>query len=54
MKRVPIAVWLLVKLAYRTILRDLLVKAIDDPEKEWDDAVLRALDGLFGYDGDPK
>jgi len=36
---------------YRAGLRDLLVQAIDDPEKIWDDAVVRALDALLGYDG---
>ena len=41
--------WKLAKLAYATVLRDLLVKAIDDPEKEWDDAVLRVLDSIFEY-----
>ena len=36
---------------YRAGLRDLLVQAIDDPKKVWDDAVVRALDALLGYDG---
>ena len=39
---------------YRAGLRDLLVQAIDDPEKVWDDAVVRALDALLGYDGGEK
>lgn len=43
--------WTLAKLAYATVLRGLLVKAIDDPDKEWDDAVLRVLDVIFEYDG---
>ncbi|PXF50264.1 MAG: hypothetical protein C4B57_12215 [Deltaproteobacteria bacterium] len=36
---------------YGAGLRDLLIQAIDDPEKVWDDAVVRALDALLGYDG---
>ena len=45
------AILTLARMAYRTILRDLLVKAIDDPEKEWDDLVLKMLDALFGFEG---
>ena len=36
--------------AYRMILRDLLKKAIDDPNEEWDDMILKMLDSLFGYE----
>jgi len=39
-----------VRIAYKMILRDLLVSAIDDPNSEWDDMVLKALDALFGYE----
>lgn len=35
--------------AYVEILRDLLVKAIDDPDEEWDDMVLNILDRIFNY-----
>ena len=38
------------EMAYRVMLRDLLVKAVDDPDEEWDDAVLRIADGLFNYE----
>jgi len=35
---------------YGAGLRDLLIEAIDDPEKVWDDAIVRALDALLDYD----
>lgn len=40
------------KMAYKLILRDLLVGAIDNPDSEWDDMVLRAMDALFEYNQD--
>lgn len=43
------ALWSLAKMAYSQILRPLLVKAIDDPDQEWDDLVLQALDRVFEY-----
>lgn len=43
--------WTLAKLAYQVVLRDLLKKAIDDPEAQWDDAVLKVLDAIFEYNG---
>jgi len=36
-------------MAYREILRDLLLQAINDPDEEWDDMVLMVLDRLFDY-----
>ena len=36
-------------LAYGTLLRPLLVKAIDDPNEEWDDLLVSAVDRLFDY-----
>jgi hypothetical protein len=44
-------VWGLIKLLYRSILRDLVVKAIDDPDSEVDDFILGLLDRIFEYDG---
>ena len=41
----------LMNLAYSTFLRDLLVRAIDDPGKIWDDYVLKLTDALFHYKG---
>lgn len=35
--------------AYGTILRPLLVKAIEDPETEWDDIAIEICDRLFNY-----
>ena len=37
---------------YNMILRDLLVKAIEDPNEEWDDLVLIICDRVFGYSSD--
>lgn len=36
---------------YRMVLRDLLVKAIDDPDSEVDDFVVALFDRIFEYDG---
>jgi len=44
-------IWRLVKMAYATILRDLVVKAIDNPDSELDDIALSILDRIFDYDG---
>ena len=43
------AIWKMICLAYKLILRDLLKKAIDDPNEEWDDFTLAFLDKLFDY-----
>ena len=45
------AIYALVKLAYATILRKLVLKAIDDPDSEVDDVVMGILDRLFDYNG---
>lgn len=39
----------LICVAYATILRTLIVKAIDDPNSEVDEFVLERLDALFNY-----
>ena len=41
--------WQMACLAYKLILRGMLKAAIDDPDTEWDDRVLAALDTLFNY-----
>ena len=46
-----IKLWVIIKLVYKEILRPLLVEAIENPEKEWDDWVLKFLDSIFEYDG---
>ena len=43
--------WILIKFAYKSILRDLLVKAIDNPDSEVDDFIVAMLDRLFDFDG---
>jgi len=43
-------IWTIVKMSYKIILRPLLVKAIDDPDSEVDDFILRLLDNLFEYE----
>lgn len=37
---------------YRMMLRDMLLKTIDNPDEEWDDALMAAADALFGYKGE--
>ena len=43
------AILRIIEFAYATILRKLVVKAIDDPESEVDDFILELLDRLFNY-----
>ena len=45
------AIWALSKMAYKTILRPLVLKAIDDPDSEVDDIVMSILDRIFDCDG---
>ncbi len=44
-----IKVLAIMKFVYATILRELIVKAIDNPDSEVDEFVLMLLDRLFGY-----
>lgn len=44
-----IPVWHLACLAYDLILRDLLIKSVEDPNAQWDDMVLSICDRIFGY-----
>ena len=39
----------MLKVAYARVLRPLLLKAIDDPDEQWDDYVLAILDKIFEY-----
>lgn len=39
----------LVGVLYRKGLRDLLIRYINDPENEWDEALIMALDDFFKY-----
>ena len=43
-------IWLLVKLAYKTLLRGLVLKAVDSPDVIWDDKLMDVLDSLFDYE----
>lgn len=45
-----IKVMLVIQFVYRTILRDLIKEAIDNPNSEVDEFVLDMLDRLFRYD----
>ncbi len=39
----------LISQAYGTILRPLLIKAIADPDEDWDDIALEICDRVFNY-----
>jgi len=43
------AVWALAKIAYRTILRPLVIEKIDNPNSEIDDVIIKILDSIFDY-----
>jgi hypothetical protein len=36
-------------LVYGKFLRPLVVKAVEDPNSDWDETLMKMLDGLFGY-----
>lgn len=40
---------MILKTAYRFLLRPLVLKAIDDPNETWDNVVMEMLDRLFDY-----
>jgi len=40
---------MIVKVAYTYLLRPLVKKAVDNPDEEWDDALMEILDRLFNY-----
>ena len=42
-------VYNILSLAYAKLLRTLIVKAVQDPEEQWDDFVLQLLDKFFNY-----
>jgi hypothetical protein len=43
------AIYQMLCMAYATLLRDLVKKAVDDPKEEWDDVLLNVMDRLFDY-----
>ncbi len=49
----PKLILLIVSFLYRIVLRDLLVKAIADPDEEWDDEVLALIDNLLSFGSNP-
>ena len=46
------ALYRLLCMAYAQILRELVQKAIEDPNSDWDDTVITILDKLFDYKGE--
>jgi len=41
--------WTLAKYIYKNIMRSILLKAIDDPDAAWDDAIMLVCDRVFDY-----
>jgi len=42
--------WGIAKQVYQYILRRILLNAVDDPEKEWDDVLMAVIDSFFAVD----
>ncbi len=42
---------IVIKFVYKTIIRDLIVQAINNPDSDIDEFVIELLDRLFDYDG---
>lgn len=45
-------VFFIIKMVYKTILRDLVAKAIDNPDSDVDEFVMQMLDRLFDYNAE--
>ena len=43
---------MLIARAMYPAIRPILLKAVDDPEAEWDDELMRMADVVFGWTGD--
>ena len=43
------ALYTILQVAYEKLLRELLLNAIDNPDSEVDEMILKIADGLFGY-----
>jgi len=44
-------IWTLLKEVYAKLIRPILFKAIDDPNVQWDDWLMKFVDNIFEYDG---
>jgi len=44
-------IWSLLKKVYADLIRPVLLKAVDNPDVEWDDWLMKFVDNLFEYDG---
>ena len=42
------SVYMISRIMYQ-ITRPILLKAIDDPDEEWDDFLMQLCDSVFGY-----
>ncbi len=45
-------VLVIMRFVYKTVLRDLIVKAIDNPDSDIDEFVIKMLDRIFDYNGE--
>jgi len=45
-----IGVYQIAKIAYTTILRDLLLQAVEATDNDYDDLTVALLDKIFGYE----
>ena len=48
-KKQAMLIYELAKQGYADALRELLVSAIDDPNKKWDDITIEFMDAVFAY-----
>ena len=46
------AVFTVLSSVYALVIRPVLKQAINDPNQEWDEMVMRMVDALFGYTGE--
>lgn len=43
------SLYLVLCFAYKTVIRPILLKAIDDPNSDWDDITMDVIDSIFNY-----
>ena len=45
-------IYRLMQTLYENGMRDILKNAVDDPKAQWDDFMMKIVDGIMGYDSE--
>ena len=44
-------IFAILKMIYKTVLREIIAKAVDNPDSQMDDVLMAVLDRIFYYNG---